>query len=73
MSTNDGGAAFPRTIETEDQQNGDISYVSHDGMSLRDWFAGQALACAKHHDNQTIMAMRAYDLADAMIAERGTQ
>ena len=34
MSTiNDGGPAFPRH-----------AYDGHDGMTLRDWFAGQALA-----------------------------
>ena len=48
----------------------------HDtGMSLRDWFAGQALAWAGH-DGWLIrdpenMAKRAYRMADAMIAARG--
>lgn len=36
MSKTDGGAAFPR-------QKGD-EYDAQDGMSLRDWFAGQAMA-----------------------------
>lgn len=30
---NDGGPAFPR----------DERYLGHNGMTLRDWFAGQAL------------------------------
>lgn len=47
------------------------------GMTLRDWFAGQALAWAGHdgwltrdHEN---MAKRAYRMADAMIAARSGQ
>ena len=41
MATTDGGAAFPRPMSklNPDEVSGDQS-----GMSLRDWFAGQALA-----------------------------
>jgi len=35
---NDGGPAFP-TLDGRDGPNGP-EYFSHDGMSLRDWFAG---------------------------------
>ena len=38
MSTNDGGPAFPN------RGGNTLSHPSYDGMSLRDWFAGQALA-----------------------------
>lgn len=49
----------------------------HDGMTLRDWFAGQALtgfiaACASFseiRDDETC-AIRAYAMADAMLEER---
>lgn len=62
---NDGGPAFPYT---------DAKGFVSDGMSLRDWFAGQALA-SMDTDGWTLIGMqsiaqRAYDLADAMIAER---
>lgn len=45
------------------------------GMSLRDWFAGQALAGMIAHDNagdmeDDILARTAYRTADAMLAER---
>jgi len=48
------------------------------GMTLRDWFAGQALAgfIAAHAENETPLpaskaaASHAYSYADAMIAER---
>lgn len=66
----DGGNAFPLPLGTmnaaEPGQSG--------GMSLRDYFAGQALAGLargvgldlERHD----LARRAYNIADAMLAER---
>lgn len=42
------------------------------GMSLRDWFAGQALAglsATDNYDSQTTVKA-AYEMADAMIAAR---
>lgn len=66
MSQDDGGPAFP-TPHYQD---------SIEGMSLRDWFAGQALAglSAKHGtvlgDDGEWVAMQAYAYADAMIEER---
>jgi hypothetical protein len=64
---NDSGPAFP-TRYHEDMH----------GMTLRDWFAGQALAgiistCdAKSEGSQAIkpIAEAAYDFADAMLAAR---
>lgn len=70
-SIEDGGCAFPSP------QCGDWS--PEYGMSLRDWFAGQALAglCGNGAWSgsftpplQTITAEAAYSLADAMIAAR---
>lgn len=65
---NDGGPAFPR----------DERFLGHNGMSLRDWFAGQALAglmSAHTGDGQwtaigSNAAAWAYEAADNMIAER---
>lgn len=61
-----GGGAFP--IATVDG-------FSHDGMTLRDWFAGQALAgIATASGYQGLpwgrVAVEAYSSADAMLAER---
>jgi hypothetical protein len=71
----DGGPAFPG--QWMDFQPGTGDQVVRDqwfGMTLRDWFAGQALAglvaninCA--YKTQTF-AKRALELADAMIAAR---
>ena len=47
-----------------------------EGMNLRDWFAGQALACVyQRFDNGSDpssedIAMQAYLIADAMLVER---
>lgn len=76
-TNNEGGQAFP---------SHPILYSSADahqaqGMSLRDWFAGQALAgiCANGHTpwspnvadiEDAEVARAAYDLADAMLAAR---
>jgi hypothetical protein len=66
-----GGPAFPMPDATW----GDFVTGSPVcGMTLRDWFAGQALpiylaAADKHHTAQEV-ACGAYRMADAMIAER---
>jgi hypothetical protein len=58
----DGGPAFP------------TAYAASDGMKLRDWFAGQALAglTARHEQYASIeeVASLAYAVADAMLAAR---
>ena len=58
---NDGGPAYPACNEAN--VNGTM------GMSLRDWFAGQALA-GGWANNTKLMAERAYQLADAMLEAR---
>lgn len=68
MSASDGGPAYPLP-RGENQVDGT------EGMSLRDYFAGQALAgyCA-HPDLGTELvdklAKWSYQIADAMLAER---
>jgi hypothetical protein len=74
QTPNDGGPAFPCSNEQftyGNPQAGD----AHAGMTLRDWFAGQALAGGISGDNSedyTIdeMASDAYRIADAMLAAR---
>lgn len=49
-----------------------------DGMSLRDWFAGQALAASdwSNWDERVAdadVAARCFELADAMLAERAKE
>ncbi len=61
MSDKDGGPAFP---ETEN--------YGRPGMTLRDWFAGQALASVADNVEETVddIADWAYRLADAMLKRR---
>jgi hypothetical protein len=72
MSKSDGGLAFPR-FAADPSPGGGIHYDVSGGMSLRDWFAGQALAglLATYSTDQVAwerVSARAYGLADAMIA-----
>jgi hypothetical protein len=65
----DGGPAFPSTHP---------SYGREEGMSLRDWFAGQAMHAFLRnlppHDVDepySTWAGDAYEMADAMLKARG--
>ena len=67
---NDGGPAFPWR-----EEDGEGGYNQHVGMSLRDWFAGQALAGIMAGGTDTSNAVEwapeeAYAVADAMLAAR---
>jgi hypothetical protein len=65
--------AFPYS-----HQSGFSSRTIESGMSLRDWFAGQALPKALDlafkytsvDDAKVIVARTAYEIADAMLKER---
>jgi hypothetical protein len=69
---NDGGQAFP--------QAGSLEYHPVDGMTLRDWFAGQIIAAIysggivaggfSTPDGRNTVASLAYRQAEAMLAER---
>lgn len=61
----DGGAAFPLTRESSFRKN-------YEGMTLRDWFAGQAMPALvrRGYLDKQDCAIHAFEYADAMIAER---
>lgn len=61
----DGGQAYPAAWGNP-EQGGD--YV--EGMTLRDWFAGQALAGRNESAPTSIIAEWAYEQADAMLEAR---
>ena len=72
MSPLNGGPAFPWR-----EEDGEGGYNQHEGMSLRDWFASQALVGitssetrVKMSANDGEVARAAYDYADAMLAAR---
>ena len=69
----DGGRAFPRPHSTEDRNRNPAP--DQEGMTLRDYFAGQALVGFLANSSLREMtaaeiAGRAGTQADAMIAER---
>ena len=72
--TNDGGPAFPHLDLYAGAGNSQPTPTQYNGMSLRDYFAGQALAGylanAKAESRVAVVAEWAYDYADAMLAER---
>jgi hypothetical protein len=64
-TTNDGGPAFPCPTGSD----GGVAFAD---MSLRDWFAGMALAGIRVGDWEKCEhgAKWCYDYADAMLSER---
>lgn len=76
VKIDDGGPAFARSA-AEHSQGG---HYEQAGMSLRDWFAGQAIGtvidrCSgdtrRAHEHQTdYFARVAYEVADAMLIAR---
>jgi hypothetical protein len=72
----DGGSAFPS--EQSECQDNTWNQTFDPGMSLRDWFAGQALvglmsgSCMRPSalDEFEYMAKQLYQVADAMLKER---
>jgi len=69
MEKDDGGPAFPTEPNTQP------GFYIHHGMSMRDWFAGQALAGimvdGRKQQGWARYAVRdAYIAADAMLAAR---
>jgi len=80
--TNDGGPAFPTTraeqVESrisEDRAVIETAHVTCPGMSLRDWFAGQALMGLIYgrEEHTLVLAKEAFQLADAMISRRESE
>ena len=69
MMSNDGGPAFPQNDATVNRIN------NLDGMSLRDYFAGQAMigilaSCQNAQPDIDVAAIAAYGYADAMLEAR---
>lgn len=71
----DGGPAFPMQATFSPECG---TMPGQEGMTLRDWFAGQALtgflastpADAREWPDSEILAIRCFKFADAMIAQR---
>lgn len=75
MNERDGGPAFPQGVAEILGRGATSDEFGFPGMSLRDWFAGQALigllACPDIIlGGPKDYASRAFEHADAMLAER---
>lgn len=65
--TDNSGPAFPHDEKTHDGSH----WFTHPGMTLRDYFAGQALAWLDADQGSYANAAReAYAVADALLTER---
>ena len=66
----DGGPAFPQPVHGDEY--GDTRHTGIPGMTLRQWYAGQALAGNLAHPDsitdEKAHARFAFKIADAMIA-----
>lgn len=73
----DGGSAFPYQVveESSGVTGAPIRTTVYPGMTLRDYFAGQALIgmMADQILHTETVAAYAYEVADAMIAARSKQ
>lgn len=73
----DGGPAFPRSIGTDEHESPCNVALPQDGMTLRDYFAAQALSAiivadgAQYFSKPNLHAQTAYAHADAMLKARG--
>ncbi len=73
----DGGRAFPTDYKMDcpECRASVIGATPHSGMSLRDWFAGQALMVSaaiqwESDFKAPVAAKTAYEIAAAMLKER---
>ena len=72
MTKDDGGPAFPNVVDLLPSVTGIGSKACWVGMSLRDYFAGQALVgiCGWEGLDDDVKPVEAYKMADRMLAER---
>lgn len=80
----DGGPAFPVLCDYIDGKPRGMQTTNRggwcEGLSIRDWFAGQALcgylpdpSVSDRGGGMRLIAKAAYDMADAMIAARNAR
>jgi hypothetical protein len=68
----DGGPAYPTPVQDDRDCAGRV-LNGYGGLTMRDWFAGQALIGIMAHDpmeNAYVMTSDCYMIADAMLKAR---
>lgn len=77
MATNEGGPAFPRPASKDRVGESGFAYPHQEGMSLLDWFAGQAMMGIASLYNRPVppehWAKQSYEAARAMLEEKNRQ
>lgn len=73
--TKDGGPAFPEVLTQQEDLNHSFEVYSKGGMTLRDYFAAQAVGGLTANGGIAVMkpsdyAANGYLIADAMLKER---
>jgi hypothetical protein len=69
----DGGPAFPQIFVIQGEEvisSGNLTEAGFQGLSLRDYFAAQAMASMARGNDPGETAQMAYIMADAMLAAR---
>ncbi len=66
----DNPPAFPVMVKRNTSPLTTPREVQFEGMTLRDYFAGQTLATLPHFWQADTKARISYEMADAMLAER---
>lgn len=73
----DGGPAFPQMDAFVDANGERPVYTSHDGMTLRDYFAAKAMSALLYEGLKrdgiatiSVIANESYKMADAMLEAR---
>ena len=71
MNKAHGGPAFPHPGPPGERDNDGMKVTHWDGMSLREWYAGQCIAALipPGHLNAEKTAQQAVDHADALLKE----
>ena len=79
MNEYNGGSAFPysrKVFINRDGEKGYLETITTEGMTLRDYFAGQALSgmCARrqviNNEELALLVKSAYEIAGKMIEEK---
>ena len=70
----DGGPAFPQSFVIQGEEvitSGNLTAAGFQGLSLRDYFAGQAIASLvplRPDSDVADLALKAYEMADTMVS-----
>ena len=68
-----GGPAYPQNFLMHEEEvitSGNLTAAGFQGLSLRDWFAGQVMVSIAKGTDPEVAAAKAYAFADALLEAR---